>query len=114
MYWYISQRSRRSSWFFFFKAEAGIRDLIVTGVQTCALPISGTVTCRQPKARGGTAADGEQVGAGVAGIVAIGVGRCGREAVERHAVRGTRVAAGSDPVHAQPAGAFVPDRDRSG
>src|SRR2546428_7892497 len=28
--------------FFFFQAEDGIRDLIVTGVQTCALPISDT------------------------------------------------------------------------
>src|SRR5690349_22036166 len=27
--------------FFFFQAEDGIRDLYVTGVQTCALPISG-------------------------------------------------------------------------
>src|SRR5206468_5517462 len=27
---------------FFFQAEDGIRDLIVTGVQTCALPISDT------------------------------------------------------------------------
>src|SRR5206468_8486259 len=27
---------------FFFQAEDGIRDLIVTGVQTCALPISLT------------------------------------------------------------------------
>src|SRR5206468_8276606 len=27
------------SFFFFFQAEDGIRDLIVTGVQTCALPI---------------------------------------------------------------------------
>src|SRR2546430_17311575 len=26
-------------WFFFFQAEDGIRDLTVTGVQTCALPI---------------------------------------------------------------------------
>src|SRR6266496_4853474 len=26
---------------FFFQAEAGIRDLYVTGVQTCALPICG-------------------------------------------------------------------------
>src|SRR2546421_4929677 len=31
-----------SRWFFFFfQAEDGIRDLIVTGVQTCALPIFG-------------------------------------------------------------------------
>src|SRR2546430_15273068 len=29
-----------SSFFFFFQAEDGIRDLTVTGVQTCALPIS--------------------------------------------------------------------------
>src|SRR5699024_11960497 len=28
--------------FFFFQAEDGIRDRNVTGVQTCALPISGT------------------------------------------------------------------------
>src|SRR5690349_23499674 len=27
--------------YFFFQAEDGIRDLYVTGVQTCALPISG-------------------------------------------------------------------------
>src|SRR2546421_3154363 len=32
--------------FFFFQAEDGIRDLIVTGVQTCALPISGTLSSR--------------------------------------------------------------------
>src|SRR5690606_41058669 len=29
-----------SSFFFFFQAEDGIRDFHVTGVQTCALPIS--------------------------------------------------------------------------
>src|SRR5207245_3218605 len=29
--------------FFFFQAEDGIRDATVTGVQTCALPISGSV-----------------------------------------------------------------------
>ena len=28
--------------FFFFQAEDGIRDVAVTGVQTCALPISST------------------------------------------------------------------------
>src|SRR2546430_12419870 len=32
--------SVRSVYFFFFQAEDGIRDLTVTGVQTCALPIS--------------------------------------------------------------------------
>src|SRR5256886_5281548 len=30
--------------FFFFQAEDGIRDLTVTGVQTCALPIFGCVS----------------------------------------------------------------------
>jgi len=29
--------------FFFFQAEDGIRDRDVTGVQTCALPISATL-----------------------------------------------------------------------
>src|SRR2546430_11704790 len=35
-------RTGEPSWylFFFFQAEDGIRDLTVTGVQTCALPIS--------------------------------------------------------------------------
>src|SRR2546430_4474671 len=32
-----------ASSFFFFQAEDGIRDLTVTGVQTCALPISITL-----------------------------------------------------------------------
>src|SRR3712207_9434645 len=36
----------RGRWFFFFQAEDGIRDIGVTGVQTCALPISS------PAARG--------------------------------------------------------------
>src|SRR6266550_5934950 len=31
-----------SYFFFFFQAEDGIRDVAVTGVQTCALPILGT------------------------------------------------------------------------
>src|SRR6266536_906341 len=31
---------RACSFFFFFKAKDGIRDPLVTGVQTCALPIS--------------------------------------------------------------------------
>src|SRR2546430_8934145 len=30
--------------FFFFQAEDGIRDLTVTGVQTCALPICAAMT----------------------------------------------------------------------
>src|SRR5688572_32528415 len=34
--------------FFFFQAEDGIRDLTVTGVQTCALPISHPTAVRRP------------------------------------------------------------------
>src|SRR5438874_6984560 len=33
--------------FFFFQAEDGIRDLYVTGVQTCALPISILISRQQ-------------------------------------------------------------------
>src|SRR5438034_3724294 len=34
--------------FFFFQAEDGIRDHCVTGVQTCALPISGPAPAASP------------------------------------------------------------------
>src|SRR5688572_31952635 len=34
------------SFFFFFQAEDGIRDLTVTGVHTCALPILGNISHR--------------------------------------------------------------------
>src|SRR2546429_1883133 len=33
-----------SFFFFFFQAEDGIRDVAVTGVQTCALPISAEIS----------------------------------------------------------------------
>src|SRR5256886_7438120 len=37
---YVTDRHVNSEqWIFFFQAEDGIRDLPVTGVQTCALPI---------------------------------------------------------------------------
>src|SRR2546430_9511453 len=37
----------RARFFFFFQAEDGIRDLTVTGVQTCALPILGEIAHQQ-------------------------------------------------------------------
>src|SRR5712672_4482789 len=37
--------------FFFFQAEDGIRDKLVTGVQTCALPILGCRRGQRPPAR---------------------------------------------------------------
>src|SRR2546430_11316616 len=51
--------------FFFFQAEDGIRDLTVTGVQTCALPI---YRLRERLRRGrGPAAAGRGDGEGAAG-----------------------------------------------
>src|SRR5207247_7313577 len=52
---YLRVATRPSGWniygkrcycVFFFQAEDGIRDPLVTGVQTCALPISSTPTER--------------------------------------------------------------------
>src|SRR5256885_7207763 len=37
----------RAGIFFFFQAEDGIRDYKVTGVQTCALPISAVAIIRE-------------------------------------------------------------------
>src|SRR5260370_29738473 len=39
--------SNRVSFFFFFQAEDGIRDSSVTGVQTCALPISKSIVFKE-------------------------------------------------------------------
>src|SRR2546430_16017346 len=59
-----------TSSFFFFQAEDGIRDLTVTGVQTCALPIlphRPRRRPRRPRGRGrrrpGAAADLARLGA---------------------------------------------------
>src|SRR5256885_9785072 len=47
--------TRSGSCFFFFQAEDGIRDYKVTGVQTCALPISSTdAVLKMANARGQT------------------------------------------------------------
>src|SRR5574340_1550617 len=43
-YYGFYHRSHSGLQAFFFQAEDGIRDLLVTGVQTCALPISREVT----------------------------------------------------------------------
>src|SRR3712207_7269991 len=37
----VNSQDSSQSCFFFFQAEDGIRDIGVTGVQTCALPICG-------------------------------------------------------------------------
>src|SRR2546430_7795895 len=58
--------------FFFFQAEDGIRDLTVTGVQTCALPISAALGARhahpeQQQIRSRLVAADEGVDAGARG-----------------------------------------------
>src|SRR5688572_32158748 len=68
--------------FFFFQAEDGIRDLTVTGVQTCALPISGSTSTGggEPAAVGlgaapGAVAAGSEGAAAGAGAAATRRGR---------------------------------------
>src|ERR671919_1800966 len=52
--------------YFFFQAEDGIRYYKVTGIQTCALPISGGFGRRRPPSGGGVVGD--------AGCVVVGAG----------------------------------------
>src|SRR2546430_12706879 len=52
---------RQITIFYFFQAEDGIRDLTVTGVQTCALPISGHP--RRPRHRPECAGSADPIGA---------------------------------------------------
>src|SRR5438445_3359332 len=69
--------------FFFFQAEDGIRDIGVTGVQTCALPILGlaSLLSREPKETRKVPNQGANASARVALatvlIVAIAVGPLG-------------------------------------
>src|SRR2546427_6142884 len=63
--------------FFFFQAEDGIRDLTVTGVQTCALPIS-TTTAATPNATAPGPTQGRRPGRATiprATLVAVSSGR---------------------------------------
>src|SRR3712207_8601787 len=59
-------------YFFFFQAEDGIRDIGVTGVQTCALPIfldpndSSKVVVDSPQAAAGLATERSMIESGVA------------------------------------------------
>src|SRR5229473_6966542 len=49
-------RDRANLYIFFFQAEDGIRDKLVTGVQTCALPIFDLATDRFRHSRPATGA----------------------------------------------------------
>src|SRR5690606_41173172 len=72
---------------FFFQVEDGIRDFHVTGVQTCALPISGDAVCLLL-----LAADDD----GLLELSTVGAGRGGALAGRRHAaaVAGVGIAPG--------------------
>src|SRR2546430_4447752 len=84
---------------FFFQAEDGIRDLTVTGVQTCALPIF------QDAEVGGVAQ--------VIVLPGVAVEQEGIEAGVRHGLGKTRPAMGKDRGHA---GSVTPagSRDSAG
>src|SRR5216684_8055557 len=47
-FFFFDKIKRNNSFFFFFQAEDGIRDVAVTGVQTCALPIWSSEQPRSP------------------------------------------------------------------
>src|SRR5205823_9595260 len=50
----------RFFFFFFFQAEDGIRDKLVTGVQTCALPISFSASSSKRAEAGSSAIHGKR------------------------------------------------------
>src|SRR5207248_7410955 len=76
--------------FFFFQAEDGIRDRTVTGVQTCALPISSPAGRRAARA----AAPAACAPAGTR--AAPGTGTSRRRAPRYRAARGTTGSARSE------------------
>src|SRR6266478_7060259 len=65
---------------FFFQAEDGIRDLTVTGVQTCALPISHGVCAADWVVDGMPASVSSTPHLPVVGIVAVEIYRSPNEA----------------------------------
>src|SRR6266567_6709857 len=66
--------------FFFFQAEDGIRDLTVTGVQTCALPIFRVAAAARESGERQATRIAFRTG-GVAGMFTVGLGLIGAAAV---------------------------------
>src|SRR5690606_24947158 len=66
-YWSLFRRI----WIFFFRAEDGIRDFHVTGVQTCALPISAQDSAGEVRPLTDILTDLADKGAGVADVLSI-------------------------------------------
>src|SRR6266536_6471463 len=63
------ERARTVLSFFVFQAEDGIRDPLVTGVQTCALPIAGCTRCSCPASQASGAAEGVEIGQPAFGLL---------------------------------------------
>src|SRR2546430_4323513 len=63
--------------FFFFQAEDGIRDLTVTGVQTCALPILSGTGVTAPRIVAGSAPSATATGKGSTGRAS----QCSRKSI---------------------------------
>src|SRR6266496_1616531 len=89
--------------FFFFQAEDGIRDLYVTGVQTCALPISR-------RRAGETPGPGAAVSGGTRGSG----GRARLRQAGRGAVRAVRAPACRERLGRAGASRRASRRDRGG
>src|SRR2546422_979139 len=64
--------------FFFFQAEDGIRDVAVTGVQTCALPISARRGALSPRCRAARGPPRRSRGSRTRAALAGWWRRCGR------------------------------------
>src|SRR2546422_7091980 len=67
-----------STIFFFFQAEDGIRDVAVTGVQTCALPISANSSQRGASRRWNSASSATKTMIAINAQVATRRGMLGR------------------------------------
>src|SRR6266550_5693664 len=65
--------------FFFFQAEDGIRDVAVTGVQTCALPISSALVAALARQAPRELGRGMVV---VKGVLEIGRASCREKSVD--------------------------------
>src|SRR3989440_7207516 len=94
--------------FFFFQAEDGIRDLIVTGVQTCALPIlallpeelsaveSGPLVCAGVTTFNSLRNSGARPGEVVAVLGLGGLGHLGVQFAAKMGFKTVAIARGSD------------------
>src|SRR5688572_30950857 len=80
--------------FFFFQAEDGIRALTVTGVQTCALPISDISILR-------VAGDADDLDGPLLGLIGTLVERAADRGLARPRLPGERLADNRDPRRAE-------------